>query len=84
MRDPAISWIEIRSVPEAKADLVAEQVELALFTRYPLPKKITGNRGKEVLVEFKAIMANDYGMPCSSISTRNLNQTQKKGTTNYW
>ena len=29
MRDAAIGWIEIRSVPEAKADLVANQVEPA-------------------------------------------------------
>ena len=29
MIDPATGWIEIRSVPEARADLVANQVELA-------------------------------------------------------
>ena len=29
MIDPATDWIEIRSVPEARADLVANQVELA-------------------------------------------------------
>ena len=27
MIDPATGWIEIRSVPEARADLVANQVE---------------------------------------------------------
>ena len=30
--DPAMGWIEIHSVPEARADLVANQVELALLT----------------------------------------------------
>ena len=29
MIDPATGWIEIHSVPEAKADLFANQVELA-------------------------------------------------------
>ena len=29
MIDPATSWIEIRTVPEARAALVAHQVELA-------------------------------------------------------
>ena len=29
MIDPATGWIEIRSVPEARADLVANQEELA-------------------------------------------------------
>ena len=28
MIDPATGWIEIRYVPEARADLVANQVEL--------------------------------------------------------
>ena len=40
MIDPATSWIEILSVPEARADLVAKQVELAWVTRYPLPIKL--------------------------------------------
>ena len=53
MIDPATSWIEIHSVPEARADLVAYQVELAWLTRYSLPNKITVDRGKEFLAEFK-------------------------------
>ena len=49
MIDPATNWIEICSVPEARADLVDNQVELAWLTRYPLPNKITVDRGKEFL-----------------------------------
>ena len=71
MIDPATGWIEIRSVPEARADLVANQVELAWLTRYPLPNKITIDRGKEFLAEFKIMMENDYGISCSPISVRN-------------
>ena len=33
-------WIEIRTVPLRREDLVAHQVELAWLTRYPLPNKI--------------------------------------------
>ena len=29
MTDPATGWIEIRSLPEARADLVANKIELA-------------------------------------------------------
>ena len=36
MINPATGWIEIRSVPEARADLVANQVELVWLTRYLL------------------------------------------------
>ena len=66
MKDPATGWIEIRSIPEARADLVANQVQIARLTN-----KITVERGKELLAEFKIMMANDYGIPCNSISVRN-------------
>ena len=83
MIDPATGWIEIHSVPEARVDLVANQVELAWLTRYPLPNKITIDRGKEFLAEFKIMMENDYG-----ISHQRKKPTSKrncgKGTPNYW
>ena len=50
-------------MPEARADLVANQVELTWLTRYP--NKITVNIGKEFLAKFKTIMVNDYGIPCT-------------------
>ena len=39
MVDPATGWIETHSVPEARADPVANKVDLAWFTWYPVPKK---------------------------------------------
>ena len=36
-----------------------------------MPNKITADRGKELLTEFKTMMANDYGILCNSISIRN-------------
>ena len=38
MNDPATGWIEIPSVPEARIDVVTNQVELAWSTRYLLRK----------------------------------------------
>ena len=67
MIDPATGWIAISSVPEARADLVANQKELAWLTRYPIPNKITVDRSKEVEAECKTMMANDYGIPCVSL-----------------
>ena len=58
-------------MPEARADLVANQIELASLTRYPLSNKITVDKGKEFLVELKNMMANDCRIPCNSISVRN-------------
>ena len=56
MIDSATVWIEIRSVPEARADLVTYEVELAWLIIYPLPNiylhplpnMIMVDRGKKV------------------------------------
>ena len=69
---PLISWTEIYSVPEARADLIVNQVELAWLNRFPSPIKIIVDRGKDLLAEIKFIMANDYGIPYYSIGARNL------------
>ena len=67
----ALVWIEVCSVSVDRADLVANQVELVWLTRYPLPYKIIVNRGKELLVEFKTMMANDYRIHYTFTSVRN-------------
>ena len=67
MIDPATGWIEIRSMPEAIANLVANQVELAWLTRYPLPHKSTVYSGSKLLVELKIMMANDNRISCRHI-----------------
>ena len=84
MIDPATGLIEICFAPEARVDLVANELELTWLARYPLPNKITTDRGKELLAEFtmvdrgkellaafKTMMANDYEIQCYSISVRN-------------
>ena len=71
MIDPATGWVEIKAVPSARADLVANQVELAWLTRYPLPEKVILDRGNEFLAEFKALIEEDYGIPIKPITTRN-------------
>ena len=71
MIDPATGWIEIRTVPSARADLVANQVELAWLTRYPLPNKVIVDRGNEFLAEFREMITNDYGITVKPITSRN-------------
>ena len=71
MIDPATGWIEIRTVPSARADLVANQVELAWLTRYPLPNKVIVDRGNEFLAEFREMIINDYGITVKPITSRN-------------
>ena len=71
MIDPATGWIEMKAVPSACADLVANQADLAWLTRYPLPTKILLDRGNEFLAEFKSMMENDYGIKVRPITARN-------------
>ena len=71
MIDPATGWVEIRAVPSARADLVANQVELAWLTRYPLPEKVILDRGNKFLAEFKELIEKDYGIQIKPITTRN-------------
>ena len=58
MIDPATGQIEIRSVPEARADLGANQADLAWLTRYPFPNKIAVDRDLKLLAQFNTMMAN--------------------------
>ena len=82
MIDLATGWKEIRSVPEARGNLVANQVDLAWLTRYPLSNKITVDRGRELLAESKTMIANDNRIPSNyKISTTKRNC--RKGTPNY-
>ena len=71
MIDPATCWIEIRSMQEVWAYLIANQVELSWSTRYQLSSKIIADSGKEFSEKFKQIILNDYGILCNSISSWN-------------
>ena len=71
MIDQVTSWKHIRFVIQARANLVANQIEQIWSIRYLLPNKINVDRGKEISAEIKTMMANDYIIPCSPISTRN-------------
>ena len=71
MIGPATSWIEICTIPSARADLVANQVELAWLTHYSLPNTVIVDRGNEFLVEFREMIINDYGITVKPITSRN-------------
>ena len=71
MINPATGWIEIRTVPSARVDLVANQVELAWLTRYPIPNKVIMDRGNEFLAEFREMVINDYSNMVKPITSRN-------------
>ena len=71
MVDPATGWIEICTVPSACIDLVPNTVELAWFTRNPLPSKVIVDCGNKFLAEFKTMIQANNGITVKSISSRN-------------
>ena len=64
MINPATS---LSTVPSARADILANQVELAWLTCYPLPNV---DRGNEFLAEFREMIINDYGITVKPITSR--------------
>ena len=61
----------MHSVPQARADPVANQAELAWLTKYPLSNEITVEIGKWLFAGFTTVMTNDYRILYNSIGVRN-------------
>ena len=71
MIDPATGWIEIRTVPSARVDLVSNIVELAWLSRYPLPSQVVVDCGNGFLAEFKTMIQANYVITVKPITSRN-------------
>ena len=78
MIDPATGWIEIHTVLSSQAELVANQIELARLTCYPLTNIVIVDKGNEFLAKFREMIINDYGIMVKPITSRNLKLMQ------YW
>jgi hypothetical protein len=71
MIDPATGWFEMEQIDNKTAAEVANICEMTWFTRYPLPQRITLDRGTEFMAEFAQMVKNDYGLKLKPITTRN-------------
>ena len=71
MIDPATGWFEIVSLTDKTSLEVANEAELAWFTRYPWPTTIIFDRGSEFMGEFARMCREDYGLKRKPINTRN-------------
>ena len=71
MTDLALGWIKIGTFLSAQVDLVANQVEIAWFTRYPPPNKVKVDSGNEFIAEFRVIKTRDYSMKVRSMTSKN-------------
>ena len=71
MIDAATGWIEIRTVPSARTELISNQVELAWLTCYTLLSKGIVDRGIEFLADFRETIIKDYCLMEKSITSGN-------------
>jgi hypothetical protein len=71
MIDPATGWFEMEQISNKTAGEVADICETTWFTRYPLPQRITLDRGTQFMAEFAKMVKNDYGLKIEPVTTRN-------------
>jgi transposase InsO family protein len=71
MIDPATGWFEMEQISNKTAAEIADICETTWFTRYPLPQRITLDRGTEFIAKFAKMVKNDYGLKLKHITTRN-------------
>ncbi len=71
MIDPATGLFEIAEIPEKKADVIANILEMTWLTRYPWPKYVIADRGKEFMREVRDMLRHDYNISRRLITTRN-------------
>jgi transposase InsO family protein len=71
MIDPVTGWFEMEQIDNKTAAEIADICETTWFTRYPLPQRITLDRGTEFMAEFAKMVKNDYGLKLKPITTRN-------------
>jgi predicted aspartyl protease len=69
MIDPVTGWFEMAQIPNKTAAEVADIAEKTWFTRYPLPQRITLDRGTEFMAKFAQMVGNDYGLKIKPITT---------------
>ena len=71
MIDPATGWFEIADVAGKQAVEIANAFEITWLSRYPLPTKVTMDRGSEFLKDFSDMLRDDYGIVHKPITSRN-------------
>ena len=81
MKDLVTCWLEICTMPSAQVDLIANQVELAWLTRYPLPIKVILDQRNRFLAEFGNLIQVNNGIKVKPITSRNqqANSILQKG-----
>ena len=67
--DPAMGWIEMCTIPLARADLVSNQVELAWLTRFPLPSKVIVDHRHEFFAGFETMIQAGYDIQAKPITS---------------
>ena len=71
MIDPATGWFDVVRIDDAKADNIANLLEIHWLTRFPKPDEVILDRGKEFMGEVISLLRDEYGIQRRPITTRN-------------
>ena len=71
MIDPATGWFEVVRIDDAKANNIANLLEIHWLTRFPKPDEVILDRGKEFMGEVISLLRDEYGIQRRPITTRN-------------
>ena len=71
MMDPATGWFELKTIPDKRADTIANLVEQTWSTRHPWPTQVVFERGSEFMAEFAQMVTEDYGIKRKPMTKRN-------------
>ena len=72
MMNPSTGWTAICTLPSTEVDLVSNQGELALLTRYLLLNKISVDRRINFSTEFKNMVQANNGIKVKPATSRKL------------
>ena len=71
MIDPVTGWFEIQQIPAKRADEITNILEQTWFNRYPRPREVIMDRGREFAAEVREDLVNKWGVTRKLITTRN-------------
>ena len=68
---PTIGWFDMTSIKTKQADVIANKLECAWITKYPIPTQFILYRGREFMAEVISLLRDEYDVKRKPITTRN-------------
>ena len=67
-----MGWFDMTSIKTKQADVIANKLECAWLTKYPIPIQVVLNRGRDFMAEVIFLIHEEYDVKRKPITTRNM------------